>query len=85
MEQLATEAGTSVRTLQRMFAEYAGVSPTWVLRRYRLLDAAESAAGGEREVGPDRRRSRYSDQAHLVRDFSAAIGSTPAAYAKATL
>ncbi|MCE0534655.1 AraC family transcriptional regulator [Kineosporia rhizophila] len=86
VEQLATEAGTSVRTLQRMFAEYAGVSPTWVLRRYRLLDAAESARRGENvkwaRIAAD---LGYSDQAHLVRDFSAAIGSTPAAYAKATL
>ncbi|MBT0769363.1 AraC family transcriptional regulator [Kineosporia sp. J2-2] len=84
VEQLARRAGVSARTLQRMFAEYAGVSPTWVLRRYRLLDAAEAVRHGERvrwalvatELG-------YSDQAHLVRDFSAAIGSTPAAYAGA--
>nr|WP_269329531.1 AraC family transcriptional regulator [Kineosporia babensis] len=84
-EQLAAQSGTSVRTLQRMFAEYAGVSPTWVLRRYRLLDAAESVRNGENvkwaRIAAD---LGYSDQAHLIRDFSAAIGSTPAAYAKAT-
>lgn len=85
VEQLALQLGTSVRTLQRMFAEYAGVSPGWVLRRYRLLEAAESVRQGEHvkwaQVAAD---LGYSDQAHLVRDFSAAIGSTPAAYAKAS-
>lgn len=84
VEELAATAGIGVRTLQRMFREYAGVSPTWVLRRYRLLDAAELVRDGQAvawaqvadELG-------YADQAHLVRDFRAAIGRTPAAYAAA--
>ncbi len=83
VDQLADQAGTSVRTLQRMFAEYAGVSPTWVLRRYRLLDAAESVRHGNNVVWAEvAAELGYSDQAHLVRDFSAAIGNTPAAYAR---
>jgi AraC-like DNA-binding protein len=86
VDQLAGQAGTSVRTLQRMFAEYAGVSPTWVLRHYRLLDAAESVRRGTRVVWAEvAAELGYSDQAHLVRDFSAAIGNTPAAYAKSLL
>jgi AraC-like DNA-binding protein len=79
---LAAVAGVGVRTLQRMFTESAGVSPTWVLRRYRLLDAAEAVRDGRpviwAEVAAD---LGYSDQAHLVRDFRAAVGTTPAAYA----
>ncbi|MHB1874571.1 MAG: helix-turn-helix domain-containing protein [Streptosporangiaceae bacterium] len=63
---------------------YAGVSPAWVIRRYRLIDAAEAVrdgrpvswAGLAADLG-------YSDQAHLIRDFRAAIGQTPAAYADA--
>ncbi len=83
VDQLADQAATSVRTLQRMFAEYAGVSPTWVLRRYRLLDAAESVRHGNNVVWAEvAAELGYSDQAHLVRDFSAAIGNTPAAYAR---
>jgi AraC-like DNA-binding protein len=81
--QLSSAIGISERTLQRMFAEYAGVSPTWVLRRYRLIDAAESVRHGEpvswaelaAELG-------YADQAHLIRDFRSAAGTTPAAYAQ---
>lgn len=84
VEQLAAAAGIGVRSLQRLFRTHAGVSPTWVLRRYRLLDAAERVRAGEpvswaevaRELG-------FADQAHLVRDFRSALGQTPAAYARA--
>jgi AraC-like DNA-binding protein len=82
LDELVAAAGIGTRTLQRMFAEYAGVSPTWVLRRYRLLDAAELVRDGRTvvwaQVAVD---LGYSDQAHLVRDFRAAVGTTPAAYA----
>jgi AraC-like DNA-binding protein len=77
-------AGIRPRTLQRMFGEYAGVSPTWVIRRYRLQEAAEAVREGApvswAQVAAD---LGYADQAHLVRDFRAAIGQTPAAYAHA--
>jgi AraC-like DNA-binding protein len=84
LADLCQLTGIGQRTLQRMFLQYAGVSPTWVLRRYRLLDAAEAVRGGEpvswAEVAAD---LGYADQAHLTRDFRAAIGQTPAAYAQA--
>jgi AraC-like DNA-binding protein len=86
LEDLAEASGVGARTLQRLFAEYAGVSPTWVLRRYRLLEAAEYVRDGRTvrwaEVAAE---LGYSDQAHLVRDFRAAIGTTPAAYAQTQL
>jgi AraC-like DNA-binding protein len=80
---LCERSGIGARTLQRMFLQYAGVSPTWVLRRYRLLEAAESVREGKpvswAEIAAD---LGYADQAHLTRDFRAAIGQTPAAYAE---
>lgn len=84
VEQLAATAGVTVRTLQRMFASCAGVSPAWVIRRFRLIDAAELVAGGQdvdwasvaTELG-------YADQAHLTRDFTSTLGISPAAYARA--
>ncbi len=79
---LCARSGIGARTLQRMFLQYAGVSPTWVLRRYRLLEAAESVREGKpvswAEIAAD---LGYADQAHLTRDFRAAIGQTPTAYA----
>jgi AraC-like DNA-binding protein len=83
LSQLCATAGIGQRSLQRLFLQHAGVSPTWVLRRYRLLDAAEAVRGGERvswaEVAAE---LGYADQAHLTRDFRAAIGQTPAVYAQ---
>lgn len=83
LDDLAARARVSPRALQRRFARHAGVSPTWVLRRYRLLEAAESVRDGERVVWSDVAYALgYADQAHLVRDFRAALGRTPEAYAR---
>jgi AraC-like DNA-binding protein len=52
------------------------------LRRYRLLDVAEAVRNGESPVWADVAADLgYADQAHLVRDFHAATGQTPARYA----
>ncbi|HEX5120050.1 MAG TPA: helix-turn-helix transcriptional regulator [Pseudonocardiaceae bacterium] len=81
LADLAQRSGVTPRSVQRMFLRYAGVSPTWVLRRYRLIDAAEAVRGGEQVVWAElAERLGYADQAHLIRDFRAAIGQTPAAY-----
>lgn len=82
LTDLAAAAGVTPRSLQRLFAEYAGASPTWVLRRYRILDAAEQARVDPGVAWADLAADLgYSDQAHLVRDFRAHLGTTPAAYA----
>jgi len=83
VDQLAAEFGVGMRRLQRVFQEYVGVGPKWVIRRYRLHEAAARAADGAgldlvalaAELG-------YSDQAHLTRDFTALIGEPPARYAR---
>ncbi|MEZ5235650.1 MAG: helix-turn-helix transcriptional regulator [Acidimicrobiales bacterium] len=85
-EQLAAAAGVSVRSLQRLFDVHVGVSPAFVIRRCRLIDAAEAAraavdgdgtwagwAAVAAELG-------YADQAHLSRDFTQHVGVSPAAY-----
>ncbi len=84
VQDLVDRYGMSKRTLQRLFAKYVGVSPKWVIQRYRLHEAAEKLAAGETvnqaaialDLG-------YSDQAHFVRDFKAIVGVSPAAYARA--
>ncbi|MFC7248118.1 DUF6597 domain-containing transcriptional factor [Catellatospora aurea] len=81
VDRLAEELQVGVRRLQRLFADYVGVGPKWVIRRYRLHEAAERAAADNpldwmqlaSELG-------YTDQAHLIRDFTAIIGTPPARY-----
>jgi AraC-like DNA-binding protein len=71
------------RALQRLFACYVGVSPKWVIQRYRLHEAAEQLAASATISQSELALSLgYSDQAHFVRDFKAIIGMSPAAYAR---
>jgi phosphoglycerate dehydrogenase-like enzyme/AraC-like DNA-binding protein len=39
-DQLSASSGMTARTLQRLFADYVGVSPKWVMRRARLHEAS---------------------------------------------
>jgi AraC-like DNA-binding protein len=82
VDQLAAASEMSARSLQRLFADYVGVSPKWVMRRARLHEAAERADGGElvdwAELAAD---LGYADQAHLTRDFTATVGIPPTHYA----
>ncbi|MEV5572434.1 helix-turn-helix domain-containing protein [Spirillospora sp. NPDC052269] len=83
VDQAAEVLHVSTRTLQRLFAEYVGVTPKWVMRRARLQEAATRADAGDpvdwallaTDLG-------YFDQAHLVRDFTATVGVPPARYAR---
>jgi len=80
-EALASEFGMSLRTLQRMFREYVGVSPKWVIRRYRLQEAASLLAqSNEIPLAALASDLGYFDQAHLASDFRRLFGCAPAQY-----
>lgn len=82
VDQAAEALHVSVRTLQRLFAEYVGASPKWVLRRARLHEAAARAdRGADVDWATLAGDLGYSDQAHLTRDFTASVGVSPARYA----
>ena len=82
VDALAARHGLSTRTLQRLFRRYVGVSPKWVLKRYRLHEAAERIAEGrDGDWAATALDLGYFDQAHFVRDFTALIGTSPARYA----
>jgi transcriptional regulator GlxA family with amidase domain len=80
VEQLCSHAGYSKRTLQRLFREYVGVTPKWVLQRVRLHEAAERMADGERDWPRLAVELGYFDQAHFIKAFKATIGRSPADY-----
>jgi AraC-like DNA-binding protein len=83
VDELAGRFGLSVRSLQRLFSRYVGISPKQVIIRYRLQEAAELM---EREAPPDwaslAHNLGYYDQAHFIKDFKAMIGKPPAGYAR---
>jgi AraC-like DNA-binding protein len=83
VEDLLPLYGIGMRKLQRLFNQYVGVSPKWVIRRFRLIEAARRLDAGELPSLADLATSLgYFDQAHFNRDFKALVGRTPAAYRK---
>lgn len=84
VDHLVREFGIGSRGLQRLFAEYVGVSPKWVIQRYRLHEAAERIAeGGISDWATLALDLGYADQAHFIRDFRRLVGSSPGEYARA--
>ena len=86
VEQLVPISGLPLRQLQRLFDEWVGAPPKWVIQRYRLHEAAERIALGEALDWPDLALELgYSDQAHFIRDFRKLVGRSPGDYAKSLL
>jgi AraC-like DNA-binding protein len=82
VEQLAERAGVSPRTLQRLFRRYVGVSPKWVIVRFRIHEAAARlSAGTPVDCAALAQELGYFDQAHFIRDFKSQVGRSPADYA----
>jgi AraC-like DNA-binding protein len=83
VDDLVQRSGIGKRTLQRVFREYVGASPKWVVCRYRLHEVVEQLNSGEEldwaQLALD---LGYFDQAHLINDFKALLGCTPAQFAK---
>jgi AraC-like DNA-binding protein len=81
VDDFSERVGIGKRSLQRMFSQYVGVSPKWVIRRYRLHELLERMHSGEQldwaqlavELG-------YFDQAHLINDFKSIVGHAPTEY-----
>ena len=83
VDQIVARFDTNTRALQRLFSRYVGVSPKWMIKRYRLHEAIERVAAGRAvnwsclalDLG-------YFDQTHFIKDFRALVGKTPADYEK---
>jgi len=86
VEELASRRGIGVRSLQRLFRDYVGVSPKWVIRRYRLHEVVERFHSGQPFDGAQLALDLgYADQAHLINDFRTLVGYTPSEYRKRAL
>lgn len=78
--QLAEHSGHSPRMLQRNFKTYVGLSPKWLIRKYRLHHALEQLDSGQSDVLDIVTQLEYTDQSHLIRDFKQMVGVTPKGY-----
>jgi AraC-like DNA-binding protein len=80
---VAKSFNRSERGLQQLFQEYIGVGLKWLLKRHRLLGAAEQIRASEQpnwaatayDLG-------YSSQQHFITDFKKVLGKTPRQYKK---
>lgn len=83
LDDVATRWSMTPRTLQRLFNQYVGIGPKWVINRYRMHEALERVDAGNAvdwtQLALD---LGYFDQAHFIRDFKALVGCSPMAYAR---
>ena len=81
VNDLAGQTRLGKRSLQRLFREYVGISPKWVIQRYRLHELVERIESGNPVNWPDLAAELgYFDQAHLIKDFRSITGYSPAGY-----
>jgi AraC-like DNA-binding protein len=83
VNDLVARAGIGKRSLQRIFKDYVGVSPKWVILRYRLHEVIEQLNScGSLDWAQLAVELGYFDQAHLINDFKSMVGYTPTQYQK---
>ncbi|MFD0713604.1 DUF6597 domain-containing transcriptional factor [Paenibacillus sp. GCM10027626] len=83
VDDIVCHSGLHIRSLQRLFDRYVGVSPKWVILRYRLHEAAERMRQPEPIDWPALALELgYYDQSHFIRDFKSIVGVTPEEYSR---
>jgi len=79
--QVEMRCGVGTRSLQRLFERYVGVSPKWVLSRYRMHDVVTDLdAGYGGSLADLAAKYGWFDQAHFTREFTDLVGVPPGAY-----
>ncbi|YCK81881.1 helix-turn-helix domain-containing protein [Arthrobacter sp. D3-18] len=83
IEDVASRLAVSPRTLQRIAGKYVGLSPSALIRRRRLQDAAErTRSDPTADLAAIAVELGYADHAHLTNDFRKYLGFTPSGYRK---
>jgi AraC-like DNA-binding protein len=81
--ELAERFNLNLRALQRLFSDYVGVGPKWVINRYRMHEAITRVQAGQLVSWTDLAHDLgYFDQAHFITDFRKLVGKTPADYVR---
>ncbi len=82
-DAIARDAGTTPRTLQRLFATQVGISPKLLARITRFQRVFRSWQQEPNALARVAAACGYFDQSHLVRDFRDFAGAPPAAFLSA--
>lgn len=81
--ELCARTGIGERALQRLFTNYVGVPPKWVIQRFRLQEAmSRLARSAPADLAGLAQQLGFFDQAHLTRDFTKLVGRSPLDYWK---
>ena len=79
--EVEEQCGVGTRSLQRLFERYVGVTPKWVLSRYRMHDVVTDLdAGYGGSLADLAAKYGWFDQAHFTREFTDLVGVPPGAY-----
>lgn len=68
------------RPMQRLCQKMIGVTPKWLINRYRMHWIAEKLKQGYSDWNAFVDQFSYTDQAHFINDFKKHIGKTPGLY-----
>ncbi len=81
LDDAAQTLSVSPRTLQRLAHRYVGISPSAIIRRRRLQEAAkrirEDPSADLAALAAD---LGYADHAHLTKDFRVVLAFSPSSY-----
>ncbi|MCW7505335.1 helix-turn-helix domain-containing protein [Leptospira paudalimensis] len=81
VDQIVKVYSIQLRTLQRLFREYVGVSPKWVIQQYRMQEIAERLEKDKSiHLADFTNEFGFFDQAHFNRVFKKMIGLSPEKY-----
>jgi AraC-like DNA-binding protein len=82
VEHASRVLDVSPRSLQRLFRTHVGVGPKWLIRLYRIKEAAARIEEGDVVQWADLAdQLGYADQAHFINDFRRLLGRSPGEYA----
>lgn len=84
VKSLAETFDMDVRALQRLFEKYVGVTPKWIIDRYRMFEALDALNRQEIvDLSDLALQLDYTDQAHFSTQFKKLTGVSPGRYLKA--
>ena len=78
VDDIVSKCALGKRTLQRLFDEYLGINPKWMIQTARFQEAVKTLGLGAGTNWAEFALSLgYYDQSHFINDFKAIIGYAP--------